>query len=152
VPATPALTGRSNARLWGLDITASNNGTNVGVAELEFATSSGGPDLCTGGLGWHQRAFNATTEIGRQLFDDNNSTIWTAPWLSTFDTCRVGYLFASAPNPTHCRVRARPSFTSDSPNTFKIVWSDDGITWNTTNTITGEAGWSGSELRTYAIS
>lgn len=152
VSATPLLTGRANALLWGLDITESNNATNVGFAELEFATSSGGADLCTGGRGWHQRALDSSTFIGRQLFDDNNTTTWNAPWLSTYDTCRVGYLFATPPNPTHCRVRARPSFTGDSPKTFAIVWSNDGITWNTTDTITGATGWANSEVRTYAIS
>jgi hypothetical protein len=152
VGSTALPTGKANARLWGLDITESNNASNVGFAELEFATSSGGTDLCTGGLGWHQRALDSTTYIGQELFDNDNSSLWNAPWLGVYDTCRVGYLFATAPNPTHCRVRARASFMTDSPKTFKIVWSDDGLTWNTTDTVTGATGWTASEQRTYTIS
>lgn len=153
VGSTPLGTGKSNARVWGLDITANNSGfSNTAFAELIFASSIGGATLCTGGRHFQDNSVSLTSPTegpSNLLFDGNPGTIWNSGggvprW--------VGYAWATPPStPVQMRLQARSNFLGDTPRDFNIQWTDDGITYHTTDAITGETGWTANEVRGYTI-
>lgn len=147
-------TGKASAIAWLIDVTATQGTTTaVSLAEMAFATSAGGANLCTGGGPFHNMdgyvsgAFPPYKAFDGTLTGDSNTYISAGSVLGKF-----GYIFGTNPSvPTHLRLTARAQFfTGDSPANFTIKYTCDGLTYTTTDTITGQS-FSLGETKTYSI-
>lgn len=124
--------------------------SNVAIAEMEYRVTAGGADQATGGTA------TASGDIGAgftadKAFDDTNSTMWNS---ATPIGAWLQYEFASALDIVEYTVRARhDGFLNDSPVSWRLQYWN-GSTWVTADTveaIAGQAAWTASEQRTYAI-
>lgn len=131
---------------WRINVTATSS-SHVTVAELVMRSTVGGADLCVGGTGSASAASNPVANA----FDKNNNTAWGAfdnpvQWLRYQfpSTVAVSVVEITAENGGVAGVSA-------SPRDFTIQFSDDGSTWTTAATITGQTGWTAGQKRTFTF-
>ncbi len=144
-PVYPELL-RENARAWRINVSANNGGGNTAVGELEFRATSGGASLCTGGVGMASKGPSTPTTYAA-AFDGASS-----PKFMAGGVWRLWYNFPAIADPAYVAVRAPHEFAdSDSPRDFTVQWTVDGETWTTAATITGQTGWTNSQIREFAL-
>lgn len=82
--------------------------------------------------------------------DDDNATYWAA---NSTVTAWWQYDFGASNEKTLRRIdiRARDAGPQNSPSDFTIQYSNDGSTWTTVLTVTGETGWTASQLRLFTF-
>jgi hypothetical protein len=80
------------------------NYTNLGLMEMEMASSIGGTDLCTGGT---PRSTNNGTYPASNLVDNNTGTLCGSLGLGRL--AYIGYTFASAVNIAEIRLYPHPN-------------------------------------------
>lgn len=133
---------------WRMRCVLSQDGFNLGLAELEFRATAGGADQTSGGTVIKSGEFDATTgpsgSAATNAFDNDTSTGWgivgTTGW--------IGYHFASAVAVLQIAVNSKNSANyAHAPHNFLVEWSDDGSTW-TPAWIATFAGFAQNELKT----
>lgn len=136
---------------WRLYINSSAAGNYAAMAELEFAESSGGADLCSGGSAVYSSQYSPSF-LAANAFDDNDATSWaTAPGAGAADSY-IGYSFAAAVDVGAFRITARPESGGEAqtPTSFKLQYSDDGSAWTDVESYTS-TGWAVSETREFLV-
>lgn len=131
---------------WRLNVSATSS-THVTLAELVMRSAVGGADLCVGGAASASLANNPAANA----FDKSNATSWgafgsPAQWLR--------YKFAAPVSVGVVELTAEPGNVAGvnaSPKDFTIQWSDDGTSWTTAATITGQTGWTANQKRTFTF-
>lgn len=150
---TPIVNSRVNAHAWRIKMTELQSGTGsarASFSQMIWAASPGGATLCTGG-GAMASTTTQASEGPNKLFDGSTdrwvTKVQAAPWLA-------GYVFPAATNVAQLRIQTAQSGgdLARAPKTFQIQYSCDGLTWTTTDTVTGEAAWSQNEWRSYSVS
>lgn len=136
-----------NARVWMVDITANNGDGVLVVQEMEFANTTGGATICSGGAPGATLSFSTTFHPGR--LTDGASTEWAGENMNP--AAKILYTFPAVANPVQLRLKARASGATSAPKDFTIHWSADGLTFTQTNAVTNETGWSVNEVRGFAI-
>jgi hypothetical protein len=135
---------------WRLNITA-NNGSpnNVTIAEMQYRTTVGGSNVATGGTATATN--NLSGYAPSQAFDGNASTFWVS---NTGPTVYLAYHFTSAVAIVEYTMAARndnAAYLPDTPKNWTLDFSDDGATWTTLATVTGQASWGLGEVRTFEV-
>lgn len=115
--------------------------------ELEFLDGAGNRLPLAGGAPIRSSAWNGTFEAGN-AFDGIKTS--GNPWSPTgTPPFWIGYRHDVA------HVLAAVAFTSRTPNygdypaSFDVQSSDDGVTWTTEWSVTGQTGWGAAETRTF---
>lgn len=129
---------------WRLYSLANNNDSYTGLRELQFVDSTGailptntGSAIAGGDDGQNPPA---------NAFDGNTGTVWQ---IQSSNNVSIGYNFPSPVGVVGVKLMAN-RFTGQTPSSFRVEWSDDGITYNTAWTVsTGSSGWSDYEVRTF---
>jgi hypothetical protein len=123
-----------------------NNGSGWNaISRLQFRATLGGTDQATGGtpIASHTHASYPAS----QAFDNNTSTVAASdqglPWW-------LGYQFPSPVDVAQLLVSSGP-FTGETPRTFTLQGSDDGIVWKSYAAFEGATGWSAGESRTFDV-
>lgn len=128
-------------RYWALSLLArAGSGNGVALAEVEMRASSGGPDLCVGGVA-SGTSFGAY--VAANAFDNNNTTLFYNA--ATGGTrARLSYDFLSPVSVSEVRLRLGGSPLQGSnygPVDCRVEWSDDGVAWTTCRGFyTGDLG------------
>lgn len=125
----------ANHRYWRIYATANNGSSNCSVGELQFRTTAGGADQCTGGTAIESDHGGAY--VAANAFDDNTGTFW---WTSTARPNWIGYDFGAGNEKDIVEVSMAPrsdGYYYETPGDFKLQYSDNGTDW------TDSQGWEG---------
>lgn len=134
-------------RYWRINVSANNGSAgNVAIAEMELRASSGGADLTT--------PYPTLTSGDESSFpfinalDNNTSTFHQ--WLGATLPKYAGVDFGSATKDiVQISITAHMSYSDRCPKDFSIQWSDDGSTWTTAWSVTGQTGWTSGQTRVF---
>lgn len=145
---------RSQARIWIIDVTDTNHTDGrVGLYEFGLRDVASGANvisnLVNGAVVSEPSYFaiDANDKISH-LCDGNNSTYFrTDPARSGFELAKIGFCFNAPRAPVELTLN-EPGVLA--PKDFTIRWSSDGLNFTTTDTITGQTGWTAS-TRVFAI-
>jgi len=127
----------------------SGSGGIVSASQLQVRATVGGIDQCIGGTAI------SSTILGMndlytpfRLFDNDVGTLWACATNEPFPW--AGYLFAS---PVNCGQILLATSTSavQSPRSFQIQKTYDGVRWITERTVIDEPTWGSNEARPYAV-
>lgn len=158
VPAYVALLNN----YWRLKITANNGATlYVTALEIEMASTSGGPNLCTGGRAYATSEANASNPA-TGAFDGNKGTgeVAGSKWASssapsTGSPQCIGYQLATGATVNSVRLWGCISGqTTLAPRDFVVQHSTNSTTgldgtWTDEWSVTGQTGWTAGEVRTF---
>lgn len=127
-------------RLWRLAIVATGGGAQVELAEVEFRSVPGTPESHTGGQAL------AANGIADSAFDGNNLSSWSSAIIAgNF----IGYDFVSPKLVNEIRVRG-PATVNRAPVSFRVEYSDDGLSWNVASRIVDKT-WTANEEMLIAV-
>ena len=140
----------ANHKFWRIFISRNNGNAYTTLSEVQMRASVGGADQCTGGYascsGMGDPTWNAD-----KVFDDNGSTFWaqqvkTGAWIQ--------YEFASPVDVVEYTLSPTPDGSSlaQSPKSWTLEFSDDGINWGFADARTGQTGWTLGEVRAFTVS
>ncbi|GAB0151126.1 hypothetical protein MnBA_05260 [Marinobacterium sp. BA1] len=136
---------------WRINITSSDDDHDnyrASVGELEFRESVGGPSTTNGGIPYQSAGLNP-----ERAFNGEPSLYWSA---GPFDQLPIalGYHHVAPVEIVEVAIQAGTTSTqaARTPTGFTVDYSDDGISWATILTVTGEPPWAPYEIRTYTIS
>lgn len=134
---------------WRINVSANNGDTSfLAIAEMEMRASVGGADQCTGGSA--SASASDGTSPPSNAFDNDATTRWSTP--SGTLTGWLAYQFASPVSVLEYTIQAHPTTPARSPKNWAIEYSDNGVDWVSLISIENQAGWTGGEIRTFAIS
>lgn len=137
-------------KFWRIVISRNNGNAYTTLSEVQMRATVGGADQCTGGFascsGMGDPAWNAD-----KVFDDNGSTFWAQQVQSG---AWVMYEFASPVDVAEYTLSPTPDGSSlaQSPKSFTLEFSDDGINWGFADARTGQTGWTLGEVRAFTVS
>ena len=145
-------------KFWRLAIAdVQSDKTYASIANLEFRTVAGTPQLATGGRAISIGDYNNATDLRTaNAFDGDPSTRWAAYGFPTpafsfpLGERWIGYEFASPIKVTEVMIQAPANVVAETPTLFSIQFSDDGVEW-TTAAHFRESAWSAGESRLFAI-
>lgn len=136
-------------RYWRVNVTLCNGRNFVGCAEMEMFTAVGGSDVCSGGTALQSSNFGGGPAAN--AFDNSGSTNWYSGNGALPEY--LGYDFGSGNDKDivgFSWVPRNDGFAnSDAPNTGTLQYSDDGSTWTTRFSFSGQSGWSIAEKRNF---
>jgi hypothetical protein len=136
----------SAARYWRLLVEAITSGA-FEVVEAELRLTSGGADA-TSAVGGYSGTGTAAGGEGDKLFDNNTATSWRGAVSDTTPFSWAGYDFGSGNDKDIQEIGIRGgATTAQSPSTFRVQRSDDGVRWANNITITGLSAWSANQTR-----
>lgn len=140
-------------RYWRLFITATRTVDDIfaAIAEIELRESSSGPNVVAGLAG-----ITASTSYSgygpERTVDGDISTVWScanstgSPQWIDFDlgsnTADINFLRMTS--------GTGPLQANRAPQSFKVQWSDDLVTWNDQITVTDTPAWGVSEARNFS--
>ncbi len=138
----------SARKYWRIDSFNDTDGAYISIAELSLASTSGGANLCTGGTALESG--HCYGYVAANAFDGNPSTIWAQNPLAG---AWVGYAFPSPVYVAEIKITPRTDSggstdIAQSPTSFGLSCSKDGVTWTAVQTFT-PASWSGLTPQTF---
>jgi len=124
----PAITATSS--YWRIFGTATDHGTIMALAEVEWRATRGGANQATGGTPLASSEYDAS-HVAANAYDGNATTRWAA--LVSWPPWWLGYQFTSAVGMREMRVVARNENNAfnQAPRDFDAQQSPDGLTWVT---------------------
>ena len=148
----PVAGGVGSHLYWRINVTATDSADSfkAQITEMEYRATVGGADQATGGTATASSNFSTTPPA--DAFDDSVTTSWVSDngaalpqWLR--------YQFASAVEVAQISITSGDNATraARAPKDFTIQFSDDGSSWTTALSVTGEPAWGITETRLYTI-
>jgi hypothetical protein len=126
---------------WRVYVSADNGGSNVTIAELQLREVVGVAQTPSGGTPLSSSNYSAGPSAA---FDGNAATDWSA---NSGPPAWLGYNYGTGINKAIKEIAitntASGFWTSQSPTSFQVQWSADGVTWTTQFSVTG-VGWTGA--------
>lgn len=124
------------------------------ISEFQLRTAAGGPSVAVGGVASSSSQYSAGFSAS-MAFDGSMSTSWSSvsgdtvgAWLAYKLTTAQTIVEISLGVQNTSSGGVRPA---QMPGAFSIQYSDDGITWSTAQTFTGQTGWAHGEVRTFSL-
>lgn len=142
-------------RYWRLYVTATEtvDAYAVGIGELYLNGTIGGADLTSSDASAPSASSAFVTGQATAAFDDSYSTRWLSAsgqalpqWIAYDFGDALGYEVRIA----EVGIRAPETGPERAPTDFALQSSADGATWATTISVTGETGWTTSEVRYFS--
>lgn len=127
---------------------STGSGADPSLSEIMFKYDAGSPNLAVGGSAAASSQYGSAYSAAK-AFDGDNSTFWAAAqWVGTG---WVSYAMAEAVEVNHVSLRSRPDnwAAAQSPKSFKVQSSADGLLWNDEWAVTDEPPWGAGETRTF---
>lgn len=140
-----AAAGGGGHRYWRVRITANNGEVNfasVGLLEMYSSTLTGAgrTDQCTGGTALANSDGFGGGDVRASAFDSRTDT----QWAGNISGAYIGYDFGSGQTRIIDRIsiRARAGGSANqAPMDFDIQYSDDGSSWTTSWSESGQTSW-----------
>lgn len=102
----------------------------LGAANIEFRSSIGGADLCSGGTVLYSTQYNSTTASAANAFDSDGATEWATTSQSANAFSFIGYDFGAGVEVDIVEILWRAStLPVRSPQDFVLQYSDNGSAW-----------------------
>lgn len=147
-------------RYWGMRINATSVAGNwPGYGEMNFLAANGGVNLAAGKSLLTNGSFYLSQNYAfdGMIGDSARGTVDGAQHNVAHPNATVpviDYVDFGAPVAVNqFRLMALDApYVGAMPGSFDIVYSDDGTTWATAWSVTGQTGWSQAEIRTYRSS
>lgn len=140
-------------RLWRVFVeTADGSGTSISIQHLEMYESAFGENQCIGGAAFASsevaghtadEAFNHTFRDGGGGNDLWAGTSNTNEWLA------YDFGLGNAKDIVAIGIVVRNGSLDQSPNDFRVEWSDDGITWTELFSVADQTAWVTNEYRRF---
>lgn len=125
---------------WRIQYVSGNNATFLSAFDIQFRQTPGVTEHPSGGtiLEAHTRG----GFLASDAFDSNDTTRWALDDISNIASAVLGYHY-----PTPIAVAQVRMYVSngETPNSYNIQYSDDGVTWTTVLAVTGQTSW-GTEV------
>jgi hypothetical protein len=140
---------------WAINCTKTALG-QIQLAELIFANSTGGASIVTGlppifGM----RGAGTSEGFEARRFLDGNGTaskfVHNTYTPNAWKSGLLGVCFTGSQSPAELRLQAVSDFPTGAPEDFTIRKSHDGLVWTTVATVTGQTGWTTSQVRSFSI-
>lgn len=130
-------------------------GWDVRVTELEFASSPGGANLCSGGTGrrWFNIYANSYETNATPFNGEANSSVTTASLFITHSRVAYSYSFATPVAIREVRAICGPSGDpTDQPNCLILQCSDNLTSgWETVNVASDISAWTTSKTKVFSF-
>lgn len=132
---------------WRVNISANNGASGMSISSVNMFYGAGGSDLTFGGTAI--QSSNASSGVAANAFDHNPTSEWH-PLVAS--NAWIGYHFPYAVIVNNVAVAASHTNFEGAyaPQAFTIDYSDDGTTWTTAWSVSGQTGWSIQEVRHFA--
>jgi len=120
------------------------NGTTITftTAKTKYYGGTSGTDSCSGGTATASNSTGSNTP--NKAFDDSTGTFWQTqtsnPWLK--------YELSSAATIVKYSIQNH-TFTNQTPQDWTFEGSNDDSGWDVLDTVTGQTGWSSTQIRTF---
>ena len=136
------------AIMWRVNVTANNgDGSFTEIAEIEFRSSIGGADQTSpGGLGPFGSS-NASS-LKDNAFDGTGAAGTPLRFSSPVVPGWIAYAFRDPVAIVEVAITADTA-AARAPKDFSLDYSNDGITWTTAFSKSGQTGWTGDETRAF---
>lgn len=140
-------------RFWGIRSVTHNGNNAMAVAELELREVVGGPSVATGGQALGSLHYNApaTTFAPDKAFDNNNATKSVAAGSAPGRMLYYVFPAGEAKKIVEVAYRAANDYPQETPTSFEIIWSDNGIDWTATQLVENFTGLGQSERRVITV-
>lgn len=134
-------------KYWRVYVTDTNGGGYGSMCELEFLDIVGSRCALAGGTAMASSSYSGYP--ASKGFDGviSSSSVWAAATSSP--PMWLGFEHASAVGVASVAITAPGSSLTETPKDFELQHSDDGSTWTTALTVTGQTGWSALERRVF---
>ncbi|UTC28368.1 putative tail protein [Brevundimonas phage vB_BpoS-Gurke] len=132
---------------WRLLIDQTDGDANqVGIQDIWFRQTKTGPQLATGGT---PSASSSTSGQGPEgAFDGVTGGAWFSAAGNPVGQW-IAYAFPAPVEVRYLDLKGSQDYPTRSPRAFKVQWSDDGSTWTTAWTVTGQTGWAPNQTRQF---
>jgi hypothetical protein len=129
--------------------TPQTGGSSWAVAELEFHASPGGAQLATGGNSFADINQSGTTYNDPKAFDGSLGTMWFPN--NTTAGVKLGYRFSSPVSVGEVKLGAfnNATYVSGMPTSFDVMYSDDGVNFNTAWSVSGASWTAASQVTSF---
>ncbi|HEY1402494.1 MAG TPA: discoidin domain-containing protein, partial [Pyrinomonadaceae bacterium] len=137
-------------KYWRLYITEADSANSIGIRQIEFRATPGGPTQSTGGTASASTEYDSYRQAQFAFDDDAGSTIYF--WSSTAGLPQwIAYEHAAPVVVREVMIKARNDGDTygTGPENFIVQSSDNGTVWNDEWTVTGATGWTNGEVRTF---
>jgi hypothetical protein len=136
---------------WRLFITATNStdGFFCNIAEINFKESAGGANEATGGTATAGSDFGGAN-VPSAAFDGNAATFWSTAGSTNPDWIAYQMVFAKDIAYATIQAGSTAGRAARAPKDFQVQYSDDGSSWTTDHTITGQVAWGIGEIRAFS--
>lgn len=135
---------------WRILVSAVDGGAAVSLAELRLQESAGGASVASGGTAFASSEFpdSGSLYAAFRAFDGNLSTIWAS---ASGPPQSLGYQLPTPLTINAISIIARPDGGTygQTPASFIVQSSADGVIYADEWTVTGSTGWAASELRQF---
>ena len=140
-------------RYWRILIIANHGASYSTVCELEMFDVLGGTNLCTGGTPISSSNYDATWTAAKAFDGIKNTDSGWATLNSQHIPSYIGYDFGSGNDKDIIQfaITARQASLNETPKTFFLEWSDDGVVWNMAHGVYDVAVWTSNLTRTYNV-
>jgi hypothetical protein len=148
-----ALSGGSTHRFWGIRPTALQSGPIFGVADVEFRATVGGADNTSGGIGLSRLPYDGSA-LPHAPWDNAGGAEYSSTTAGLSDLIAYDYgagneKSAPAQIAITARVTGGTSNFNQAPTAFDLVYSDDGFTFTTAQSLTTPATWTSLQQRLF---
>ncbi|USN15481.1 putative tail protein [Brevundimonas phage vB_BpoS-Kikimora] len=121
--------------------------SQVGIQDIWFRQTKTGPQLATGGT-----ATASSSQSSSQGPEGAFDGVTGGAWFSAAGNPVGQWIAYAFPAPVEVRyldLKGSQDYPTRSPRAFKVQWSDDGSTWTTAWTVTGQTGWAPNQTRQF---
>jgi hypothetical protein len=155
LPDTTVISSPGSARSWRLLITANQGSAYNDLAEIEFRTTPGAANLCTGGT-----AFASSSYLNWGAANAFNGSVGNNGWSSDTGATMpqwIGYMLRDAATVNEVKIWCRIDNSAQASKSFTVQSSVDSTngadgTWVNEWVVVNQAPWAPGEMRTFTRS
>lgn len=141
----------SGYRFYRWVISANNGRSAINVAEAQLRESIGGPNVAVSGAPYASSVWLGAGVDVDKAFDGDSGTYWSSANGVTSAELWYDHGTGGERSVVQYALQARSNANDGSPKDWTFEGSNDLITWDTLDTVTGQTGWANGETRVFTL-